>query len=105
MVSTIMQTKLYANSVLPLCSPVGPHLLSMIWRHLTPVVEDTDKERIAADEKLAKNLGLIRVCVYRATFKKEGHKKFSHGDLKIGIDGISLAEKALKGKALSHGTA
>lgn len=56
--------------------------------------------------KVAKNLGLIRVSVYQTIFKsKDRLKNSSRHGLKTGAGGLSLAEKALKGKAVSHGTA
>lgn len=56
--------------------------------------------------KIAQNLGLIRVCVRRGIWKKVAEYKIrSHHGLKLGSDDLSLAEKALKGKAVSHGTA
>lgn len=53
--------------------------------------------------KTARNLGLIRVLVCRVIFKKND-KKLSAPQLKENLptDGMTIAEKALKGKAVSH---
>lgn len=78
----------------------------MVWRLLTPLVDDADKKRVASDLKVAQNLGLIRVSVRRVV-RKEGGKDptSSLRDPRLGTHGTSLAEKALKGKAVSHRTA
>lgn len=77
----------------------------MIWKHLTPLVDVADKTRIDTDMKVAQNLGLIRVSVYRVIFKGE-KRNYEHSSrrLKVETHGLCLAEKALKGKAISHGT-
>lgn len=72
---------------------------------LTPlVVDDTNKNRVAEDMKVAPNLGLIQVLVRRAVYKGERRGISPPRDENFGTDGISMAEKALKGKSVSHGT-
>lgn len=78
----------------------------MVWRMLTPLVDDADKKRVASDLKVAQNLGLIRVFVHRVVHKEEDKDHTSSlRDPRLGTHGTSLAEKALKGKAVSHRTA
>lgn len=62
-------------------------------------MDDSSKSRVAKDIELVKNLGEIRVCVYRVvltTFSKPISIKQCPLE-------ASIAEKALKGKAISHG--
>ncbi|KAG6360097.1 hypothetical protein INS49_011153 [Diaporthe citri] len=68
-------------------------------------VEDANKKRVASDLKVAQNLGLIRVSVRRIIFKNKDQSHTSSHHLRLGTQGISLAEKALKGRAVSHGAA
>ncbi|KAG8163976.1 hypothetical protein KVR01_005894 [Diaporthe batatas] len=69
-------------------------------------VDDVNKERITRDMHVARDLGLIRICIFRGIWKQKSARKAGSGrSTKLGTDGISLAEKALKGKAISHGTA
>lgn len=76
------------------------------------IVDDAEKKRVAEDTKIAQSLGLMRIVVRRVVFKKinkkteqKTDKKQSspHRDEDIATGGISIAEKALKGKAVSHG--
>ncbi|ROW06413.1 hypothetical protein VMCG_04360 [Cytospora schulzeri] len=67
-------------------------------------VDDANKQRIAKDLKAAKNLGLIQAVVYRIIVTGRKAKTRTSYAPKIAEGGISLAEKALKGKAISHGT-
>jgi hypothetical protein len=56
--------------------------------------------------KVAQNLGLIRVTVRRCTWKKVAKQKIRpRRSLSFRTDNLSLAGKALKGKAISHGAA
>ncbi|RYP67867.1 hypothetical protein DL769_005656 [Monosporascus sp. CRB-8-3] len=63
-------------------------------------VDDAGRERVIEDSRVAKKLGLIEVEVYRSTFS---------GSRKPGASSVAtphsyeLAEKSLKGKAISHG--
>lgn len=64
------------------------------------VVDSATKEKIAEDAKIAKSLGEIRVDIHLA-------KTTNLGDLRISVKQtgeFALAEKAMKGKAISHGT-
>ncbi|KAL2290132.1 hypothetical protein FJTKL_00623 [Diaporthe vaccinii] len=73
----------------------------------TPVttVDDANKKRVATDMEVARNLGLIRISVCRVIcHNRLRHHNSSHHHLKLGKHNISLAEKALKGRAVSHGT-
>jgi hypothetical protein len=64
-------------------------------------VDDADTKRVKSDLELAKNLGLIRVVVRRFVVSRTGPKK--EGEIPRGST-WSVAEKALKGRAVSHGT-
>ncbi|KAJ0124950.1 hypothetical protein J7T55_006293 [Diaporthe amygdali] len=69
-------------------------------------VDDDDKTRVATDMKVAQDLGLIRVSVYRTIIENEIKTRSSpHPVPNLAADTICLAEKAVKGKAVSHGTA
>lgn len=59
---------------------------------------------VAADMKVAWNLGLIRVLVHRVTLRKKNkdRKETPHKDQNSATDRITIAEKALKGKVLPH---
>lgn len=67
------------------------------------LVDDAPKERIEKDLKTAKGLGTIEVKFTRA---------IEHGPLpartrdgsSVNLTSFELAEKSLKGKAVSHGT-
>ncbi|KAI0122596.1 hypothetical protein F4814DRAFT_214546 [Daldinia grandis] len=66
------------------------------------VVDDAKKDRIKDDIKIAKHLGLIEVrvhpCIYLGHTTTPAHRKpITSGKLEV-------AEKSLKGKAISHGT-
>jgi hypothetical protein len=65
------------------------------------IVEDPDPSRIGHDMRQANRLGSIQVLVYRAgrltPLSGASNRKRLQGDL-------SVSEKAVKGKALSHGT-
>ncbi|KAJ6439570.1 BrlA [Purpureocillium lavendulum] len=73
-------------------------------------VEDDSKERIAKDAKTVKSLGEIRVLIQLAQLKKSKTKQKrttsagSDGVVHEKRDAFILAEKAQKGKAISHGT-
>ncbi|KAH8749342.1 hypothetical protein F5883DRAFT_231688 [Diaporthe sp. PMI_573] len=70
------------------------------------IVDDANNERISIDTKVAQDLGLIRVCVRRAIIKEKPVRKArSRFGLEYDTDGLSLPEKALKGRVISHGTA
>ncbi|KAH8743527.1 hypothetical protein F5883DRAFT_722602 [Diaporthe sp. PMI_573] len=70
------------------------------------IVDDANSERISIDTKVAQDLGLIRVCVRRAIIKEKPVRKArSRFGLEYDTDGLSLPEKALKGRVISHGTA
>jgi hypothetical protein len=65
-------------------------------------VDDADTKRVKRDLVLAQNLGLIRVAVHR--FRVSGGRKpLKDGDNHKSLT-LSFAEKALKDKAVSHGT-
>ncbi|CAJ2511373.1 Uu.00g069980.m01.CDS01 [Anthostomella pinea] len=64
-------------------------------------VDEAQKERVASDLKIAKDLGVIEVRFSRIIeFGPSQH--YSTNDPKSG--GFELTEKSLKGKAISHGT-
>ncbi|OHE97618.1 hypothetical protein CORC01_07033 [Colletotrichum orchidophilum] len=59
-------------------------------------------ERLAADELIAQKVGIIEVIVYCVEFK--GFKPSGVRDSREVKEPEKIAEKALKGKSLSHGT-
>lgn len=65
------------------------------------VVDDAQKERIESDLKVAKTLGTIEVRFSRVI--EEGIGSVRHADALVPRS-FELAEKSLKGKAVSHGT-
>ena len=64
-------------------------------------VDDTDKSRVKQDIKRAKHLGLIEVKISRIEVGETLPKLFAQDKQ---IAEFSIAEKALKGRAVSHGT-
>lgn len=69
------------------------------------LVDDANRKRVAEDLKTAKNLGLIRIVVWRIVIKGDGRPLSSRDNHKFTEGGLSLAEKALKGRAITHGAA
>ncbi|ROW12876.1 hypothetical protein VPNG_04664 [Cytospora leucostoma] len=68
-------------------------------------VDDANRQ-VAEDMKTAKNLGLIRVLVWRSVIReKDILTNFPGNTSNLTDGGLSLAEKALKGRAISHGAA
>ncbi|KAI0799400.1 hypothetical protein GGR55DRAFT_684013 [Xylaria sp. FL0064] len=66
-------------------------------------IDDAQKERVACDLKVAKTLGTIEVVLTRAI--ECGTGPYDIADLNESQPGtFELAEKSLKGKAVSHGT-
>ncbi|KAI1111409.1 hypothetical protein F5Y14DRAFT_425460 [Nemania sp. NC0429] len=64
-------------------------------------IDDARKERVQSDLEVAKDLGTIEVIFRRAIECGRGdHRR--HGD--TAPETFELAEKSLKGKAVSHGT-
>lgn len=68
-------------------------------------VDEANRKRVTEDLKTAKNLGLIRVVVSRVVMKGDGRACSSRDISKFTEGGLSLAEKALKGRAITHGEA
>ncbi|KAI0014774.1 hypothetical protein F4780DRAFT_169649 [Xylariomycetidae sp. FL0641] len=66
-------------------------------------VDEAQRERVERDSKIAKDLGVIEVRIYRAI--EHGPSRHSnHGRSQVQPSGFELSEKSLKGKAISHGT-
>ncbi|KAF4775912.1 hypothetical protein HER10_EVM0001842 [Colletotrichum scovillei] len=67
-------------------------------------VDDATKERVEGDSKKAKSLGVIEVFVYPLTITgpsyTSGHEHYRDNQ----DSSFNIAEKALKGRAVSHGT-
>ncbi|KAH6656587.1 hypothetical protein BKA67DRAFT_159856 [Truncatella angustata] len=63
-------------------------------------VDDAKKDRVEKDIKLANNLGIIEVRVERGT----DLGRSSYKGAQVANKKFELAEKSLKGKAVSHGT-
>ncbi|KAI3336614.1 hypothetical protein HD806DRAFT_11720 [Xylariaceae sp. AK1471] len=66
-------------------------------------IDDCPKERVAQDLAIAKNLGLIKVAVIRCT-KGRSRPARTKNVLDSNRQKFELAEKSVKGKAISHGT-
>lgn len=64
-------------------------------------MDDSSKSRVTRDTELARNLGQIRVRVWRAVDLHT--RSLPHTVTRSPFTG-QLAEKALKGKAISHST-
>ncbi|KAI1808702.1 hypothetical protein F4811DRAFT_569488 [Daldinia bambusicola] len=66
------------------------------------VVDDSNKNRVENDVKRARHLGLIQAeifrCIVLGTYRSSECSAFKQSDK------LELAEKSLKGKAISHGT-
>ncbi|KAI8634043.1 hypothetical protein F5Y19DRAFT_461548 [Xylariaceae sp. FL1651] len=70
---------------------------------LVKTVDEAQKERVQDDLKTAKNLGTIEVTFTRAIEHGPSSRPYrDNSDAKSGD--FELAEKSLKGKAVSHGT-
>ncbi|KAI1427934.1 hypothetical protein F5Y12DRAFT_734314 [Xylaria sp. FL1777] len=65
-------------------------------------IDDAQKERVESDLKVAKTLGTIEVRITRAI--EYGFKNKTHFSTDAKSGNFELAEKSLKGKAVSHGT-
>ncbi|KAI3555314.1 hypothetical protein CABS03_02877 [Colletotrichum abscissum] len=67
-------------------------------------VDDATKERVEGDSKKAKSLGVIEIFVYPLTITgpsySSGHEHYRDNQ----NSSFNIAEKALKGRAVSHGT-
>ncbi|KAK1727219.1 hypothetical protein CaCOL14_000794 [Colletotrichum acutatum] len=67
-------------------------------------VDDATKERVEGDSQKAKSLGVIEVFVYPLTITgpsySSGHEHYRDNQNST----FNIAEKALKGRAVSHGT-
>ncbi|RYP24432.1 hypothetical protein DL767_008602 [Monosporascus sp. MG133] len=63
-------------------------------------VDDSGRERVIEDSRVAKKLGLIEVEVYRSTYSGTREPEASSV---TAPHSYVLAEKSLKGKAISHG--
>ncbi|ORY60031.1 uncharacterized protein BCR38DRAFT_375017 [Pseudomassariella vexata] len=81
--------------------PNGQWVLRKFKFSSVHTVDDSKRERVEKDREIAKNLGVIEVKVRRGT---------DYGLIELRQNTIKnkkfeIAEKALKGKAISHGTA
>ncbi|KAL7627141.1 hypothetical protein AAE478_003917 [Parahypoxylon ruwenzoriense] len=85
------------------CSKTRQWMLHRFKFAAISTIDDSRKDRVESDMKVAKNLGLIEAHVYRCLYL--GSRSSSTGRSRDGgTDKFSLAEKSLKGRALSHGT-
>ncbi|KAI1802605.1 hypothetical protein F4811DRAFT_390568 [Daldinia bambusicola] len=66
------------------------------------IVENQTKERLNKDQRVARALGSIDVKVRRVTKARKSLSNVSYNRFKS--SSFELAEKALKGKSISHGT-
>jgi hypothetical protein len=68
------------------------------------LVDDANARRVKEDLKRAKHLGLIRVKMYRTVKPPTTAARYRDADEAKEKHDLSIAEKALKGRAVSHGT-
>lgn len=69
---------------------------------LTRIIVDAhDRDRIKRDANTAKHIGEIRVTVFRKQTPEESHRSTLGMNDKTNLE---IAEKAVKGQTLSHGT-
>ncbi|OTB13772.1 hypothetical protein K445DRAFT_158486 [Daldinia sp. EC12] len=87
------------------CTQINKWVLQKFKFSAVDVVDDSKKERIEDDIKIARHLGLIEVRIFRCIHLHLGRQPptLRRPTLKQG-DKLELAEKSLKGKAISHGT-
>ncbi|KAI1438988.1 hypothetical protein GGR50DRAFT_690756 [Xylaria sp. CBS 124048] len=83
------------------CAEAGGWVRRKLKFAAVKTIDDAHKDRVEHDLKLAKGLGTIEV-----TFKREIQvgTGFSSGVVVKRAKHLELAEKSLKGKAVSHGT-
>jgi hypothetical protein len=68
-------------------------------------VDDADEERVTTDKEFAQKLGVIQVSVHRVKLKEEiKHSDPSPHGVEVGTHSLCLAEKAVKGRVISHAT-
>jgi type VI protein secretion system component Hcp len=65
------------------------------------LVEINDEKQIKSDAKDAAHIGELKISVFKKQILSQGHGKqrLMKGEAKL-----EIAEKAVKGRALSHGT-
>lgn len=80
----------------------GGRVDAVLFETNSAPVDDTDTARIASDLEAAKHLGLIQLRFF--TGVDIGHTMAQRPDSTIPTSTSELAEKSLKGKAISHGT-
>ncbi|KAI1646949.1 uncharacterized protein F4817DRAFT_120038 [Daldinia loculata] len=83
------------------CTRTKKWILQKFQFSAIDVVDDAKKDRIQDDIKIAKHLGMIQVRVYRCIYLGDSTPSLGKP---ITSDKLELAEKSLKGKAISHGT-
>ncbi|KAI1483800.1 hypothetical protein F4774DRAFT_104262 [Daldinia eschscholtzii] len=85
------------------CTRINKWVLQRFKFSAVDVVDDSKKDRIEDDIKIAKHLGLIEVRIFRCIPLGSRPAAMMRPTFKQG-DKLELAEKSLKGKAISHGT-
>ncbi|KAG5967138.1 hypothetical protein E4U56_001002 [Claviceps arundinis] len=65
-------------------------------------VEETSKTKLGRDSKIVANLGIIKVEVFLGTMLQA--KPWTRPSQRSRHEALTIAEKAMKGKELSHGT-
>ena len=77
------------------------------WFHITDeansniIVDISDKNRVRSDANTAKHVGEIRVTVFRKQVLEQTNVETGGQDNSTKLE---IAEKAVKGQSLSHGT-
>ncbi|KAI1144364.1 hypothetical protein F5Y05DRAFT_407760 [Hypoxylon sp. FL0543] len=84
------------------CSRTGGWVLQRCQFSAITTVDDSKKDRVERDVKVAKDLGLIEIEVSRCIYL--GNSPTVHRSPPKKSRELELAEKSLKGRAMSHGT-
>jgi hypothetical protein len=81
------------------------HLLSASRSQILPV-DDSSHERVQGDIQKAQGLGTIRVDVHHSLDlgRRSNRGSFRHQFGDSNSESLEIAEKSLKGQAVSHGT-
>ncbi|RBA12208.1 hypothetical protein FPRO05_03658 [Fusarium proliferatum] len=79
-----------------------PILGKFVFAPINTISDPTSADRLNQDLKRAETLGIIRLCLFTGRFK--GTRPREHHSCYSTSREVEVAEKALKGKAISHTT-
>ncbi|CZR33939.1 uncharacterized protein FPRO_01511 [Fusarium proliferatum ET1] len=79
-----------------------PILGKFVFAPINTISDPTSADRLNQDLKRAETLGIIRLCLFAGRFK--GTRPREHHSCYSTSREVEVAEKALKGKAISHTT-